>query len=190
MVDVGGGVGSAILQLIRAHRHLRYVIQERPKVIPCGVKVRLDVDKKCQFINLNAQFWEHEDPEALKSGRVEFIGKASTVISSLSQSTNVYAAHDFFEPQPIKDASVFFLRFIIHEWPNAYAKKILKQLRAAAQPSTKLVICDFLVPYTTSSNSNFSEIPGSEVPPAPYPLLPNLGTVSNQPVMMDLQVCL
>jgi hypothetical protein len=80
VVDVGGGVGSATLQLIRAHRHLRYVVQERPKVVPAGVKVCLDVDKKRQFVNLDAQFWEHEDPEALKSGRVELMGKASTAI--------------------------------------------------------------------------------------------------------------
>jgi hypothetical protein len=98
------------------------------------------------------------------------------------------AEHDIFEPQPIKDASVYFLRWIMHDWPDAYAKKILKHLRASAQPSTKLLLCDFLVPYAAPSNNLFSEIPGSEVPAAPYPLLANLGTVSNFTVMSDLQV--
>lgn len=83
---------------------------------------------------------------------------------------------------------MFFLRFIAHDWPDAYAKKILTQLRASAQSFTQLVLYDFVVPYATQTNSIFSEIPGSELPAAPYPLLPNLGVVSNQTVMADLQV--
>lgn len=153
VVDVGGGVGSSTLQLLKAYPHMRYVIQDQAKVIPDGIK-----------------FWEKENPQALKSGRVEF------------------KVHDFFEPQPIKDASVFFLRFITHDWPDAYAKKILTQLRASAQLSTKLILCDFLVPYATSSNDLFSEISGSETPTSPYPLLPNLGVVSNHIMMSDLQM--
>jgi hypothetical protein len=101
---------------------------------------------------------------------------------------NLHAAHDIFEPQPIKDASVYFLRFIMHDWPDAYAKTILKLLRASAQPSTKLLLCDVLVPYAAPSNNQFSDIPGSEVPAVPYPLLANLGTASNMAVMLDLQV--
>jgi hypothetical protein len=99
-----------------------------------------------------------------------------------------HAVHDFFQPQPIKDASVFFLRFVVHDWPDVYAKKILKQLYAAAQSSTKLILCDFVVPYAAPSNEQFSNIQGSYVSPAPYPLLSNLGSVSNRTVMSDLQV--
>jgi hypothetical protein len=80
------------------------------------------------------------------------------------------------------------MRSITHDWPDAYAKKILKHLRAAAQSSTKLILHDFLVSYAASTGGLFSEIPGSQVPVAPYPLLPNLGTVSNQTLMVDLQV--
>lgn len=98
------------------------------------------------------------------------------------------AAHDFFQPQPVKDASVFFLRHIIHDWPDTYARKILKRLRASAGPSTKLILCDYLVPYAAASNDEFADIQGSEVPPAPYPLLPNLGAVANFPMCLDLQV--
>ncbi|KIM80118.1 hypothetical protein PILCRDRAFT_535803 [Piloderma croceum F 1598] len=153
VVDVGGGVGSWTLQLMKAYPHLRYVIQERSRVIPDGIK-----------------FWENTDLEALKSGRVKF------------------KEHDFFEPQPIKDAAVFFMRCIIHDWADGYAKKILKHLRASALPSTKLILYDYLVPYAASTGGLFSEIPGSQVPVAPYPLLPNLGSVSNQIVLVDLQM--
>ena len=80
------------------------------------------------------------------------------------------------------------MRCITHDWPDAHAKKILKQLRVSAQLSTTLILCDYLVPYAASSNNQFSDIPGAEVPTAPYPLLPNLGTVSNPTLMGDLQV--
>jgi len=153
VVDVGGGVGSSVLELKVAFPHLRFVVQDRPKVIDDAAK-----------------FWGNEDPEALKSGTVKL------------------QAHDFFEPQPIKDATVFFLRFIMHDWADKYAKPILKQLRGSAQPSTKLILCDFLVPYAAYSNDLFSDVPGANVPAAPYPLLANLGTVSNQAVQLDLQM--
>lgn len=103
---------------------------------------------------------------------------------------NIHVGHDFFEPQPIKEASIFFLRGVIHDWPDAYAKKILKHLRASAQSYTKLFLNEFLVPYAASSGNLFSEIPGADVPPAPYPLLGNLGPVSNPTVRNDLQVFL
>jgi hypothetical protein len=83
---------------------------------------------------------------------------------------------------------VFFLRGVIHDWPNASARKILKHLRASAQSDTTLILNDFLVPYAAYSNDLFSDIPGADVPSAPYPLLANLGPVSNSTVMTDLQV--
>ena len=52
MVDVGGGVGSLTLQLIRAYPHLRYVVQDRPKIIPASVKARLEVpDHNLNLLN-------------------------------------------------------------------------------------------------------------------------------------------
>jgi len=44
VVDVGGGIGSSTQQLLKAHPHLRYVIQDRPKVVLNGIKVHLTVE--------------------------------------------------------------------------------------------------------------------------------------------------
>jgi O-methyltransferase domain len=41
VVDVGGGVGSSVLELKGAFPHLRFVVQDRPKVVDDGVKVHL-----------------------------------------------------------------------------------------------------------------------------------------------------
>ena len=42
VVDVGGGLGSATLHLMKEYPHLRYVVQDRPKVIDDAVKVCSD----------------------------------------------------------------------------------------------------------------------------------------------------
>jgi hypothetical protein len=98
-------------------------------------------------------------------------------------------AHNFFQPQPIKDAAIFFMRFIAHDWPDEYAKIIIKNCRGAAQPTTKLILVDNVVPYASPTGTQFSHIPGAEVPDVPFPLLPNLGGASASVYVADLSVC-
>ena len=42
-------------------------------------------------------------------------------------------AHDFLMPQPIKNADVYFFRWIFHTWPNRYCLKILKSFVPASK---------------------------------------------------------
>ena len=89
--------------------------------------------------------------------------------------------HDFFEPQTIKEPAVFFLRFVIHDWADGHSIKILKNLRAAAKPDTRLVIFDLLMPHVCA-------VPGGP-PPPPSPLLGNLGEgMGGFLTMLDLHV--
>jgi hypothetical protein len=44
VVDVGGGIGSAALAVLRAHPHLRFVVQDLPGPIADGRKVRVASD--------------------------------------------------------------------------------------------------------------------------------------------------
>ncbi|KAH8101294.1 O-methyltransferase [Cristinia sonorae] len=83
--------------------------------------------------------------------------------------------HDFFSEQPVKDASVFVLKYIMHNWGDAWCVKILKQLRAAATPKTQLLIIDALIGYNCPSDGRWSHVPGGEGPTAPEGLLPNFG---------------
>jgi hypothetical protein len=39
-----------------------------------------------------------------------------------------FMAHDFFEEQPMKNADVYLLRWILHDWSDLYAAKILKAI--------------------------------------------------------------
>lgn len=58
-----------------------------------------------------------------------------------------YMQHSFFEPQPIKDADVYLLRMIIHDWPDADALKILTHLRdSLKKPGARILIMDTVLP--------------------------------------------
>ncbi|CAA7268218.1 unnamed protein product [Cyclocybe aegerita] len=157
VVDVGGGIGSCTLPLAQGFLHLRYVIQDRPSVIPQGFK-----------------YWASEFPAAIETGMVQL------------------QAHDFFQPQPIKDASVFLLRFVIHDWADKYAKEIMCLLRASATPRTKLLLLEFVVPYTCNAGADgkgkYSYVPGAEDDQPPYPLLPSMGPVSSHVYFADLRM--
>ncbi|KAH7386795.1 putative O-methyltransferase [Phaeosphaeria sp. MPI-PUGE-AT-0046c] len=55
--------------------------------------------------------------------------------------------HDFFEPQPVKGARVYFLHHILHDWSDKYCVQILKYLRDAMTPGySKLIIHDLVLP--------------------------------------------
>ncbi|RGP66070.1 6-hydroxytryprostatin b o-methyltransferase [Fusarium sporotrichioides] len=66
----------------------------------------------------------------------------------LSADTRVsFKAHNFFEPQPTKDASVYMLRMIIHDWPDAEAKTILSNLVPALEAAkATLLVMDTVLP--------------------------------------------
>jgi 6-hydroxytryprostatin B O-methyltransferase len=57
-----------------------------------------------------------------------------------------FMPHDFFKEQPVKDADVYLLRQILHDWPDAEATTILKNLVASMKPGSKIVIMDQVVP--------------------------------------------
>lgn len=53
-----------------------------------------------------------------------------------------FMAHDFFTPQPVRDADVYFLRFTLHDWSDLYAARILRALVPALRAGSRVVIND------------------------------------------------
>lgn len=80
----------------------------------------------------------------------------------------------------MKDAAVFLLRYILHDWTDEQAMVLLRSLRAAALPTTHLVIAEKIIPFASRVDRK-SDIPGASRPTAEAPLLPNWG-----PAMADL----
>ncbi|KAJ7447576.1 O-methyltransferase [Mycena galericulata] len=132
--------------------------------------VNLVVQDRYSVIEDAKTYWAQEAPELLESGRVKL------------------EVHSFFTPQPFTDISVFLLRWIMHDWTDASAVQILRHLREAATPETKLLTVDIILPYTCPDASITEPIPGAARPPAPAPLLPNMGAASNMKYWLDFQM--
>jgi hypothetical protein len=108
--------------------------------------------------------------------------------------------HDFFTAQPVKCPSIFFLRVVLHDWPDACARRILLRLREAAREpgndgndqGTRLVIGDFVLPLACvddfGSGREGDGVEGAERMLARPPLLANLGKGSAMVYWMDLTV--
>ena len=107
--------------------------------------------------------------------------------------------HDFLSPQPIKDASFFLLKAIMHDWSDERASIILAHLRDAVSPrKTRLLVIDRIVPYACRSTDddgvdNLKD--GDRGIPVlikadgvPEFLLPNLGAWGPTPYHADLNV--
>ncbi|KAL9111623.1 MAG: hypothetical protein Q9227_003896 [Pyrenula ochraceoflavens] len=55
-------------------------------------------------------------------------------------------AYDFFTPQPVTDADVYFYRNDFHNWSDAYALKMLAALKPAMKQGARLLIIDTVLP--------------------------------------------
>ncbi|KLO13906.1 O-methyltransferase [Schizopora paradoxa] len=89
-----------------------------------------DMEKTVEVAN--GHWKDGEEKAIVESGRVTF------------------QASDFFAPQPIKHASVYFMKHILHDWADDACLTILRSLRSAAGDSkeSKLVVMDKVLPYT------------------------------------------
>ena len=61
-----------------------------------------------------------------------------------------FMTHDFFEPQPVKDAQVYFFRGIFHNWPDKYCVRILQNLVPALRKGSTIVMQDAAAPDMTA----------------------------------------
>ncbi|RYP75358.1 hypothetical protein DL771_002454 [Monosporascus sp. 5C6A] len=54
--------------------------------------------------------------------------------------------HDFFKPQPIKGARAYFMRSVLHDWPDEQCRQILGHLKDAMEPGySRILISDCVV---------------------------------------------
>ena len=79
------------------------------------------------------------------------------------------------------------LRHICHGWPDPTVATILKQLRKAAQPQTRLIVHDMIMQFAcTEPETGFAGREISESPPEP--LLANWGRANSEMYSMDMLV--
>ncbi|KAF7304344.1 Ich1 protein [Mycena chlorophos] len=171
IVDVGGGIGSTTMVLASEYAgeagsegRLRH--RACCMLLMRSAGLRFVVQDRAVVVEMGEKAWRAKCPELLDSGAVRF------------------QVHDFFTPQPILKAAVYFLRVVLHDWPDAFAQKILLRLREAASSDTRLVIGDWVLPMACVDD--FGDVEGAEKMLAPAPLLPNLGKASANVYWMDM----
>lgn len=76
----------------------------------------------------------------------ETVAKAQPALSDTVRGRVTMQAHDFFEPQPVEGADVYFLRRVLHDWPDEFAAKMLRQLIPALKPGAVILINEFCLP--------------------------------------------
>jgi hypothetical protein len=99
VVDVGGGNGSLLIELLNRHDGLRGIVIDLPETIR---------------------------DEAALGDRIEFVEGS------------------FFEQVP--EGDVYILGTILHDWDDEPAEAILRTIRAAARPDSRLLVLDAVVP--------------------------------------------
>ncbi|KAE8443020.1 hypothetical protein EG329_002414 [Mollisiaceae sp. DMI_Dod_QoI] len=57
--------------------------------------------------------------------------------------------YDFFTPQPVKNAHVYFLRRILHDFYEPVCITLLKNIASAMGPTSRLIIADMILPDKT-----------------------------------------
>ncbi|KAI0044137.1 S-adenosyl-L-methionine-dependent methyltransferase [Auriscalpium vulgare] len=113
------------------------------------------------------QQWALEYPAAASEKRAEFI------------------PIDFFKELPVKGQDIYYIRQIIHDWPLEDCVTILKNVRAAMKPGSRILVHEYIVP------SNFPSKSGDAgVESAPKPLLPNFGYGNTRTYLQDVHMCI
>ncbi|KAK0214410.1 S-adenosyl-L-methionine-dependent methyltransferase [Armillaria fumosa] len=100
------------------------------------------------------EIWPKSCPGAVEDGRVEF------------------KAIDFFLESPVEGCDVYFLKNILHNWPDNECKTILKRIGTAMSTNSRLLIFDYIIQHA-NRDGDIPQWPGLK--PAPEPLLPNYG---------------
>lgn len=98
--------------------------------------------------------FRHRFPET--SGKLVLQDLKETVEKAQEMAGVEKTVHDFFTPQPVQAPRAFYLHSILHDWPDDSARSILRNLRPACAPHTKLLINENVIaarnpdPHVTS----------------------------------------
>ena len=66
-----------------------------------------------------------------------------------------FQSHDFFTPQPVEGADIYFFRFILHDHSDKYALQILRNIVRAMKPGhSKLIVMDQIMAPVGVLNGN------------------------------------
>ncbi|KAG1846055.1 S-adenosyl-L-methionine-dependent methyltransferase [Suillus subalutaceus] len=159
LVDVGSGIGAMSIPLAKMFPHLRITNQDLPETIVQSRNLSPDIRStpNGQVILIFDQAWEKNAPEALLDGRVEFVPV------------------NFLEESPVVGKDVYYLRNIVHDWPDDESRVILHNIRKVMEPNSQVLIHECVL-LRTSEGPDVGANGFSKDHKAPEPTLLNFGS--------------
>ncbi|KXN84698.1 Sterigmatocystin 8-O-methyltransferase [Leucoagaricus sp. SymC.cos] len=97
------------------------------------------------------ELWKEVNPSAVQTSQVRFV------------------ALDFLEDIPVSECNFYYLRHVLHDWPESDCLKILRNVRRAANSLSKLLIHEYVLQLLVRKDDH------TEFEQASEPLLPNYG---------------
>lgn len=62
-------------------------------------------------------------------------------------------AHDFFTPQPVEGAKAYYLKMVLHDWPDAQCREILGNIKQALVPGYSKILINEIVILDQTADS-------------------------------------
>ncbi|KAF1975876.1 S-adenosyl-L-methionine-dependent methyltransferase [Bimuria novae-zelandiae CBS 107.79] len=87
----------------------------------------------------------HGSVRFIVQDRPETIADGIKRLRSESKDQITFTEHDFFEAQPIV-VDVYLFRWILHDWSDTYAIKILRALIPVLKKNAKVILNEFVLP--------------------------------------------
>lgn len=116
-------------------------------------------------IDQGLQVWKQEAPEAVANARVR--------LESI----------DFFADAPVEGCDFYYMKHVLHDWPDADCVTILRNIRKAmSKPTAKVLIHEFILMH---ASADAAQDGGEE---APFPLLPNFGVGAQRKYNQDINM--
>ncbi|KAF8840189.1 S-adenosyl-L-methionine-dependent methyltransferase [Paxillus ammoniavirescens] len=112
------------------------------------------------------QVWAKGAPEAVEEDRIEFVPL------------------NFLEESPVKGKDIYYLRNILHDWPDVEAAVIMRNVRDAMGPHSRLLIHDYVM--ASACRKTQEAVSGTDI--APEPMLPNFGAGNSRMYNQDLSM--
>ncbi|KZT29636.1 S-adenosyl-L-methionine-dependent methyltransferase [Neolentinus lepideus HHB14362 ss-1] len=129
-------------------------------------QIKAIIQDQPSVVKVAREYWKAKFPKAIEEDRISF------------------EPINFFTESPVPGCDYYYVRQILHDWPDAECLNILGNIRRVMKPSSRLLIHEYICPpqdWTTEHTT---------VERAPKPLLPNYGFGSSMVYGQDLRMLL
>ncbi|KAI4668844.1 uncharacterized protein J4E78_002672 [Alternaria triticimaculans] len=109
-------------------------------------------DNSALLVDIGGGFGQHSVAFRKKfpdlPGRIVVQDVPSTLAHAPHVDGIEFQAHDFFTPQPIREAKFYYFRHIMHDWTDEDCIRILSNIVPAMGPKSRILIDEVVLPET------------------------------------------